>query len=82
MGELSKPDLQRFAAMALTEARSRVRGYHAGQKVYVQVIGDSSDPYLNCFVKAWVLQTTKKYILVRGADVDFNGYYTLDSIMC
>ena len=79
VGQLPKADLQRFAALALAEARSRTRGYHAGQEVYVQVIGDSSDPYLNCFAKAWVLTTTKKHVLVRGQKAEFNGYYTLDS---
>lgn len=79
LGQLKRQDLQRFAAMAQAESASRRRGYHAGQRVYVQVSGNSSDPYLNCFVRAWVLHTTSDHVIVRGQDPAFNGFYTIGS---
>ena len=78
LGSLPKAQLQMVSALALAEARSRGRGYSAGEKVYVN-LGDVGDPYLNSFAQAVVLHCTKTHVLVRGVRSNFNGFLLYDS---
>ena len=81
LGTLSSSDLRRLAALSLAEYRSRSRsGLTAGQIVYVKILGDSSQKYLNCYIKATVLSCTRHYIMVKGRGKNkLDGYFSYNS---
>jgi hypothetical protein len=65
MGQVKLSELPLLSFLALSEKRNRRFGYHGGQIVYIEMFGGG---YLNNYLKAKVVSSTKQFVFVRGKD--------------